>query len=82
MLSSNTELWDRLRFEHVGRVLRCGKDEACIYEEEEEAACLPTPVASSGPPSLRGVLVDHCFYLGVYIGVRAQHPSVWLRSPF
>ena len=31
--------------------------------------------------SLRGVLVDHCRYLGVYIGVRAQHPSVWLRAP-
>ena len=82
VLSSNVALWDGLGFEHVGRVVKCGKDEACIYEEGE-AGCMPTPAATpSGAPSLRGVLVDHCFYLGIYIGVRANHPSVWLRSPF
>eukprot|EP00964_Phaeocystis_antarctica_P103984 scaffold69176_cov60-Phaeocystis_antarctica.AAC.6 len=36
---------------------------------------------AGGPPSMQGVLVDHCEYLGLYIGLRAEHPSVWLRLP-
>lgn len=79
VLSSNTELWDRLRFVHVGEVVRCSKDEPLIYDDPSP----PQPKASaSGPPSLRGVFVDHCRYLGVYIGVRLEHPGVWLRRPW
>jgi len=35
---------------------------------------------AGGPPSLKGTFVDHCNYLGIYIGCRL--PSVWFRSPF
>ena len=58
--------------------MRCSKDEPLIYDDPSP----PQPKASaSGPPSLRGVFVDHCRYLGVYIGVRLEHPGVWLRRP-
>lgn len=79
VISSNQRLWDDLGFAHVGRVVRCDKDDPYIYEREGDApACLAQGV---GPPSLRGVLVDHCRYMGVYMGLRAQHPGVWLRPP-
>lgn len=83
VLQSNTQLWDDLGFEHVGKVVSCDKATPCIYPRDEanEGTCL-VPPASSGPPSLKGVFVDHCNYLGVYIGCRVEHPSVWLRSPF
>jgi len=79
VIRSNKQLWDNLGFEHVGRVVQCDKDAPCIYEDSE-AVCLMGD-ASDGPPSLRGVLVDHCMYMGVYIGLRAKHPGVWLRPP-
>ena len=76
VIKSNQKLWDDLGFQHVGDVIRCDKDAACVYEEEE--ACL-TDAPFTGDLTFRGVLVDHCMYMGVYIGLRAQHPSVWLR---
>ena len=79
VLTSNTKLWDDLGFEHVGRVVRADQKAACLYEDGSGEACL---AAGGGPPSLQGVLVDHCQYLGLYIGVRAEHPSVWLRPPW
>jgi len=79
VLNSNVELWDRLGFEHVGKVVRCDMSVARIYGEQEAGA--QSSGLPSGPPSLKGILVDHCRYLGVYIGVRIEHPSVWLRAP-
>jgi len=83
VLASNVELWDRLGFEHVGCVVKCDKDSPCVYESEDPE-CLAdgdAPATPRGPPSLRGVFVDHCRYLGLYIGLRLEHPSVWLRAP-
>lgn len=82
VIKSNAKLWDDLGFEHVGTVVPCAQDLPCIYPNDE-AMCLQ--VAEGIDPSkisLRGVFVDHCQYLGVYIGCRIEHPSVWLRSPF
>jgi len=83
VLQSNTQRWDDLGFEHVGRMVDCAKDAACLLEAGSGAAeCPITGAPKGGPPSLQGVFVDHCNYLGVYIGVRLRHPSVWLRRPF
>ena len=78
VLKSNAQLWDDLQFVHVGRVVRCDKDEPLLYDEPGSVL---TDKLDPSKVSLRGVLVDHCYYLGVYIGVRANHPSVWLRRP-
>jgi len=81
VLQSNVELWDRVGFAHVGRVVRCDQDLPCLYEGDEQRCLAETPL----PPdkvSLKGILVDHCQYMGVYVGVRAEHPSVWLRPPW
>lgn len=81
VLASNTKLWDDLGFEHVGSLMRCSKDTACVYEADDEMR-LPERPSRSGPPSLKGVFVDHCQYLGLYIGLRLEQPSVWLRLPW
>ena len=74
--------WDRLGFEHVGRVVRCAMEAPCVYEDGEAEACLAEALASAprGPPSLRASFVEHCKYLGLYIGLRLEHPGVWLRA--
>jgi hypothetical protein len=82
VLSSNTQLWDRLNFEHVGTVVRCGKDVPCLYETADAATpelCASDADAPPKTPSLKGVFVDHCSYLGLYIGVRLEHPWGYLR---
>jgi len=78
VLRSNTDLWNRLGFEHVGAKVRCSKDDACLYDAlgavevcQLESEASPAP---AGPPSLKGIFVDHCKYLGLYIGVRLEHP--------
>ena len=80
VLKSNTKLWDDLGFQQVGRVVRAEQKSACLYEDGSGELCLAD--YAGGPPSLQGVLVDHCEYLGLYIGLRAEHPSVWLRPPW
>lgn len=82
VLQSNVELWDRLGFEHVGAVVRCSKDRPCVYDGAGEEAFLSEVGIRPDQVSIKGVLVDHCQYLGIYVGVRAEHPSVWLRNPF
>lgn len=78
VIKSNAKLWDDLGFCHAGTVVRCDKDAPRLYDE---AGPVLTDSLDPSKVSLRGVLVDHCRYLGVYIGVRAQHPSVWFRPP-
>lgn len=74
VIASNTQLWDDLGFEHVGIEVRVDKDRPCLYDDP------PICSADGGPPSLKKVFVDHCQYLGYYIGLRMEHPSVWLRK--
>jgi len=81
VLKSNVDLWDRVGFEHVGTVVRCDQDLPCLYEDDEQI-CLAETAIPPDKVSLKGILVDHCQYMGVYIGVRAEHPSVWLRPPW
>ena len=81
VLKSNAALWDRLGFEHVGDVIRCDKARPCLYDGEDGATCIADPNFTERDLSLKAVFVDHCLYLGVYIGLRAQHPGVWLRLP-
>ena len=78
VIKSNAQLWDGLGFEHVGQVVRCDKDAPRLYAEP---GCVLTDKLDPSKVSLQGVLVDHCNYLGIYIGVRANHPSVWFRRP-
>ncbi len=82
VIKSNAKLWDDLGFEHVGTVVPCAQSQPCIYIDDEERCLAVSEAIDPSQMSLKGVLVDHCQYLGVYIGVRLEHPSVWLRSPF
>mmetsp|Transcript_104381 Transcript_104381/g.164808 ORF Transcript_104381/g.164808 Transcript_104381/m.164808 type:complete len:362 (+) Transcript_104381:42-1127(+) len=77
VLNSNSDLWDRLGFEHVGTVVRCEKDAACLYGPDGKKSC-----SNEDLPPLKFVFVDHLRYLGLYIGVRLEHPSIWFRSVF
>jgi len=76
VISSNTRLWDDLGFAHVGVEVKVDKDRPCIYDDA------PVCAVEGGPPSLKKVFVDHCQYFGFYIGLRMEHPSVWLRVPW
>jgi len=83
VIKSNKGIWDDLGFENVGTVVRCDMETPCIFEDEaREPLCLVDDGLPSGSPSIKGIFVDHCRYMGYYIGVRLEHPSVWLRSPF
>jgi hypothetical protein len=81
VLKSNYRTWNNLGFEHVGEVVRCEKKEPCLYEDEDGALCIADPNFTERDLGFRAVFVDHCLYMGVYIGLRAQHPSVWFRRP-
>ena len=65
----------------MGRVVRCGMDAPCLYEGEAGEQCLAEAASAmpAGPPSLQASFVEHCKYLGLYIGLRLEHPAVWLR---
>ena len=52
-----------------------------MYDGDEEACLAVSEALEPQDVSMRGVVVDHCNYLGIYIGVRVQHPSVWFRRP-
>ena len=82
VVKSNAKLWDDLGFEHVGTVVPCAQSQPCLYLNDKERRLAVSDAMDPSQMSLKGVLVDHCQYLGVYIGVRLEHPSVWLRSPF
>ena len=78
VITSNAELWSNLGFEHVGTQVMCSSDRPELCDEDTGCDVSERP---AGPPSLKGVFVDHCNYLGLYIGLRMEHPEVWLR-PF
>lgn len=82
VVKSNAKLWDDLGFEHVGTVVPCAQSQPCLYLNDKERRLAVSDAMDPSQMSLKGVLVDHCQYLGVYIGVRLEYPSVWLRSPF
>ena len=82
VLKSNVKLWSDLGFENVGTAIRCSSEEPCVYDDEDAEACLAPGPGAPTTPSLRGVFIDHCKYLGCYIGVRLEHPSVYLRAPW
>lgn len=63
VLQQNRPLWDALGYAHTGRVVRCSSSKAVLFEER----------ASGSEESGSGVawnLVDHCRYLGTYMGPR------------
>jgi len=82
VIKSNKKLWDDLGFEHVGTVVPCSKDRPDLYTGDTRRAASLAEGIDPSQISLKGVFVDHCQYLGVYIGCRLEHPSVWFRSPF
>ncbi|CAM9641110.1 unnamed protein product, partial [Heterosigma akashiwo] len=64
VLANNKVLWDTLDFEHVGVELQCDPNTPNVYYDEIE---------QQGSTVLGGVawnIVDHCNYLGIFVGPR------------
>jgi len=60
VLQQNKPLWAALGYEHTGRVVRCSPTEPVIFGEDSSAA-----------GGLAWNFLDHCSYLGTYLGPRA-----------
>ncbi|KAL3792292.1 hypothetical protein HJC23_006204 [Cyclotella cryptica] len=59
VLANNQILWDRLGFENVGVEMECDPRNPTVYTEER-----------SGGRSFAWNIVDHCYYMGVFVGPR------------
>lgn len=62
ILRQNGPLWDSLGFGIVGREIPCEPFEPKAYHSEEEQASKDLPLAWN--------ILDHCNYLGVFVGPR------------
>ena len=79
VLKSNRELWDNLGFEHVGREVRVDMSAPCVYVDGDADSCATDAAFAPSDMSLKGVLVDHCTYMGMYIGLRPQYFPQFMR---
>ena len=64
ILYNNGPLWERLGFERSGSTLRCDPHEARILTQNDND--------SNGPRIPPINLIDHCKYLGVFVGPRLK----------
>ena len=62
ILYNNGPLWERLGFERSGSTLRCDPHEARILTQNDND--------SNGPRIPPFNIIDHCKYLGVFVGPR------------
>ena len=58
VLANNQQLWDSLGYENVGIEMNCDPNSPIVYDEKPEGG------------SLAWNILDHCYYLGVFIGPR------------
>mmetsp|Transcript_19613 Transcript_19613/g.29488 ORF Transcript_19613/g.29488 Transcript_19613/m.29488 type:complete len:286 (+) Transcript_19613:306-1163(+) len=63
VLANNQKLWDALGFENVGVELQCDPKSPSVYTEEK-------PKESSMFGNFAWNFVDHCNYMGVFVGPR------------
>jgi hypothetical protein len=56
-LANNQQLWDALGFENVGVELECDPNSPVVYNEERGGG-------------FAWNILDHCYYLGYYVGPR------------
>lgn len=66
VLANNQKLWDSLGFENVGIELECDPNNPVVYFEENAI-----PKKSSLFSNFAWNIVDHCNYMGVFVGPRA-----------
>lgn len=66
VLANNKQLWDKLGFEDVGIELECDPNNPTVFGSEEDM-----PVKSSLFGNFAWNIVDHCKYMGVFVGPRA-----------
>jgi hypothetical protein len=65
VLANNRKLWDSLGFEDVGVELQCDPSSPVLYVDEGDVP------KSSLFGSFAWNIIDHCNYLGVFVGPRA-----------
>jgi hypothetical protein len=59
VLANNKQLWDSLGFENVGIEMECDPRSPAMVTEERE-----------GGGNFAWNIVDHCYYMGVFVGPR------------
>ena len=74
VLKSNRELWDNLGFEHVGREVRVDMSAPCVYVDGDADSCATDAAFAPSDMSLKGVLVDHCTYMGTCLLYTSPSP--------
>ena len=66
ILANNKQLWDSLGFENVGLELECDPNSPKVFAEERSIM----PQASSLFENFAWNILDHCYYMGVFVGPR------------
>ena len=61
ILSNNQRLWDQMGFENVGVELECDPFQPVVFSKESPA---------NGNPFGAWNMLDHCKYMGVFVGPR------------
>ncbi|KAL7536073.1 hypothetical protein ACHAXR_009845 [Thalassiosira sp. AJA248-18] len=67
VLANNQKLWDSLGFENVGIELECDPHSSTVYDAEESVPKKKTSLFGN----FAWNIVDHCKYMGVFVGPRA-----------
>jgi len=62
ILSNNQKLWDQMGFENVGVELECDPFQPTVFSKET--------LVKRNPFSIAWNMLDHCNYLGVFVGPR------------
>jgi len=63
ILRQNGPLWDKLGFGLIGQEVLCEHDQPIVYDDKKnQDKNLPLPIAWN--------ILDHCQYLGIYVGPR------------
>jgi len=65
VLANNQVLWEKLGFEDVGIELECDPNSPIVFDAEEK---VPEKSLFGG---FAWNIVDHCKYMGVFVGPRA-----------